>query len=123
VRQEDVKLQEAETQLKVQESEVRADHIKNMQRNRDKLAGELEKLKQQLAQQQAQGRGAATQEDNFSTPVSTDQAYSVQSYGQAQSPAATYDTDQGYGQTAYGQPGAPVAAYAAPSTAPRKKEF
>lgn len=62
--EEEMKLQQAEAQLRKQEGDIRAQHIDNMRDNRNKLATELEKLKQQLAEAQAASQPKATFEEH-----------------------------------------------------------
>lgn len=57
---EELKLKQAENELRSQEGEIRSEHIKDMRSNRDKLAEELERLKQQLKEQQLSGGGKPT---------------------------------------------------------------
>merc|ERR1711998_193113 len=67
VYESEMKLQQAEKQLKVDEAGVRANHLENMKDNRNKMLEDLNKLKAQLAAVQDQARGGATVDDNQST--------------------------------------------------------
>jgi fibro-slime domain-containing protein len=67
VDESEMKLQQAEQQLKVDEAGVRANHLENMKENRNKMLEDLNKLKAQLAAVQDQARGGATVDDNQST--------------------------------------------------------
>jgi len=67
VKEEDVKLQEAEQHLKVQEADIRKDHIENMRSNRDKMLAELERLKKQLSDQSASQNAPSQIDDNETT--------------------------------------------------------
>jgi len=62
--EEDMKLQAAEADLRKQEGEIRQEHIRNMRDNRDQLASQLEKLKRQLAEAQANNAPKATYEEH-----------------------------------------------------------
>jgi len=53
VSEEDVKLAQAEQKLRIQEGDIRGDHINNIRQNRDNMMSELEKLKKQLKDTQA----------------------------------------------------------------------
>jgi flagellar basal body-associated protein FliL len=61
---EDMKLQQAEADLRKQEGEIRQEHIRNMRENRDQLASQLEKLKRQLAETQASNAPKATYDED-----------------------------------------------------------
>jgi hypothetical protein len=62
--EEDIKLQQAEADLRIQEGEIRQEHIRNMRENRDALAAQLEKLKRQLAETQAANQPKATYDED-----------------------------------------------------------
>jgi len=101
VKEEDVKLQQAEQNLRVQEAEVRKDHIDNMRSNREKMVAELERLKAQLAEQQAHSGGASAMEDAPSSAYAQPSGYngggaSAQSgaYGQSDDGAYRAGFDQ-----------------------------
>jgi hypothetical protein len=63
VSQEDMKIQQAEVGLGQQEAEIRKDHLRNMQANRDKMAAELEKLKAELAASSASTAAPSTMDE------------------------------------------------------------
>jgi len=63
VSQEDLKIQQAEVGLGQQEAEIRKDHLRNMQANRDKMAAELEKLKSELAASAASTAAPSTMDE------------------------------------------------------------
>jgi len=72
--EEDLKLQQAESDLRKQEGEIRQEHIRNMRDNRDQLASQLEKLKRQLAESQAANAPKATyEEDQHNTGYTADE--------------------------------------------------
>eukprot|EP00457_Paulinella_chromatophora_P000013 gb/GEZN01000013.1/.p1 GENE.gb/GEZN01000013.1/~~gb/GEZN01000013.1/.p1 ORF type:complete len:4868 (+),score=291.58 gb/GEZN01000013.1/:91-14694(+) len=64
VDESEIKLQQAEQQLKMDEAGVRAGHIENMKANRDKMLADLARLKEQLAATQDQHGGPAQVQDN-----------------------------------------------------------
>jgi len=113
VKEEDIKLQQAEQGLRLQEAEIRKDHIDNMRSNRDKMMSELERLKAQLAEQQAAAGGPSAMEDapssHYAQPAYSggagDASADLGSYGQSDDGAYRAGFDQ----------------YQAPG--PKKKDF
>jgi biopolymer transport protein ExbB/TolQ len=103
VKEEDIKLQEAETHLRQQEADIRQEHIQNMRSNRDHMLAELEKLKAQLQQTTAAPVAASTYDD---TPATTGAAWDQPQAGYGDT---SYDQQAGGGyRTQFEQSAAPV---------------
>jgi hypothetical protein len=117
VKQEDIKLQQAEQGLRLQEADIRKEHIDNMKSNRDKMMAELEKLKAQLAESQAvTAAPTAIDEPDYGKPA----AY-------AAGPTASGDSSDAaagaYGQHGDGAYRAGFDQYQAPTRGPKKKDL
>jgi len=117
VKEEDVKLQQAEQSLRVQEAEVRKDHIDNMRSNRDKMMAELERLKVQLSEQAAASGGPSAMED---APTSQ---YAKPAYSGGDAHAAAGADAGSYGQSDDGAYRAGFDQYQAPRGGPKKKDL
>jgi len=116
VKAEDIKLQEAEQGLRVQEADIRSEHIDNMRQNRDKMMAELEKLKRQVAESQASS-GAATHLEDEPAPAGA----GAGAWDSGDRPAAEHDG--AYGQSDDGAYRAGFDQYQAPRAAPKRKDF
>jgi len=115
VKEEDVKLQEAEQGLRLQEADVRKEHIDNMRSNRDKMLAELERLKRQVAESQA-ASGAATHLEEEPAHAGGGAAWDSGDH-----PAAA--PDGAYGQSDDGAYRAGFDQYQAPRAPPKRKDF
>jgi fibro-slime domain-containing protein len=115
VKEEDIKLQEAEQGLRVQEADIRREHIDNMRQNRDKMFSELEKLKRQVAEAQATSGAATHLEDE---PA---QAGAGAAWDSGDRPAAEHAG--AYGQSDDGAYRAGFDQYQAPRAAPKRKDL
>jgi len=85
VSQEDLKIQQAEVGLGQQEAEIRKDHLRNMQANRDKMAAELEKLKAELAASSASTAAPSTMDEPRAPQAAPGDAYRTE-FDQYQAP-------------------------------------
>jgi len=115
VKEEDVKLQEAEQNLKLQEADIRKDHIDNMRNNRDKMMAELERLKSQLNEAQAT-RSQATTDDHDQQPASGGAWDSNDNAGAGGQAGQFGQHDDGAYRAGFDQ-------YQAPRGGPKKKDF
>jgi len=115
VKEEDVKLQEAEQNLKLQEADIRKEHIDNMRNNRDKMMAELERLKGQLGEAQAT-RSQATTDDHDQQPSAGGAWDSNDNAGAGGQAGQFGQHDDGAYRAGFDQ-------YQAPRGGPKKKEF
>jgi len=107
VKEEDVKLQEAEQGLRLQEADIRAEHIDNMRANRDKMMAELERLKRQVQEQQAATGAARHTEDEPAHTAAGGPAWDSGDAGQSSDGAYRAGFDQ----------------YQQPRTAPKRRDL
>lgn len=115
VKEEDVKLQEAEQGLRIQEADIRREHIDNMRQNRDKMHAELEKLKRQVAEAQA-ASGAATHLEDEPAPAGAGAAWDSGDRPAAEHAGAYGQSDDGAYRAGFDQ-------YQAPRAAPKRKDI
>jgi cbb3-type cytochrome oxidase subunit 3 len=98
VKEEDIKLQQAEQGLRSQEADIRKDHIDNMRSNRDKMLAELERLKAQLQESQASTAAPSTMEEapsgGYNAGYDGQASASAGGYGQAEDGAYRAGFDQ-----------------------------
>eukprot|EP00457_Paulinella_chromatophora_P000006 gb/GEZN01000006.1/.p1 GENE.gb/GEZN01000006.1/~~gb/GEZN01000006.1/.p1 ORF type:complete len:5009 (-),score=356.70 gb/GEZN01000006.1/:1439-15883(-) len=119
----ELKLQQAEQQLQIDEAGVRKEHIENMTANRDKMLQDLAKLKAQLAAAQAQQSGGATLIEEGHDIDSADYSFAGSGHDHISSPSRNQsppDMDTDYNDNPYDQSSLRVN-FA--SQAPTRKDF